>query len=142
MLTLTQSFSFSFYIWERDQKSNHWKIVYIMEKVETHGIYLFKTNNGNNKTMYEIRSKLIIDTRKTPLPIPYVFRGCRKRPDVVLVSLLLTVNRFHTVLWCFYCWHWTSKRRLEKVYFKCLDYISLNISCNDGYNYPIYRSPS
>lgn len=41
-----------------------------MEKVETHGIYLFKANNGNNKTMYEIRSKLIIDNRTTPLSIP------------------------------------------------------------------------
>ena len=41
-----------------------------MEKVDPHGIYLFKANNGNNKTMYEIRSKLIIDNRTTPLSIP------------------------------------------------------------------------
>ena len=34
--------------------------------------------------------------------------------DVILMSLLLTLNRFHTLLCCFYCWLWTSKCRLGK----------------------------
>ena len=32
--------------------------------------------------------------------------------DVVLVLLLLTLNRFHTLFWCFHCWLWTNKCRL------------------------------
>ena len=28
--------------------------------------------------------------------------------DVVLVSLLLFFNKFHTLLWCLHCWLWTS----------------------------------
>ena len=32
--------------------------------------------------------------------------------DVVLVSLLLTFNRFHKSFWCFYRWLWASKCRL------------------------------
>ena len=32
--------------------------------------------------------------------------------NVVLVSFLLTLNRFHTLFWCFDCWLWTSKYRL------------------------------
>ena len=31
---------------------------------------------------------------------------------VVLVSLLVTLNIFHTLFCCFYCWFWTSKCRL------------------------------
>ena len=27
----------------------------------------------------------------------------------LLVSLWLTLNRFHTLFYCFYCWLWTSK---------------------------------
>ena len=34
--------------------------------------------------------------------------------DVVLVSLLLTLNRFQTLLWCFRCWLWTSKCTLRR----------------------------
>ena len=33
--------------------------------------------------------------------------------DVGFLSLLLTLNRFHTLFWCFYCWLWTSKFRLR-----------------------------
>ena len=29
--------------------------------------------------------------------------------DFILVSLLLTLNRFHTLFWCFHYWFWTSK---------------------------------
>ena len=47
------------------------------------GIYLFKVNNRNTRTMHEICSKLTI---KIP-------EQCR--------SLLLTLSRFHTLFWCF-----------------------------------------
>ena len=29
--------------------------------------------------------------------------------DVVLVSLLLTLNKFHSMFWHFHCWLWTSR---------------------------------
>ena len=38
------------------------------------------------------------------------------KSDIVLVSLLLTLNRFHALFWCFYCWLWTSKFRLGNVW--------------------------
>ena len=34
--------------------------------------------------------------------------------DVVLMFSLLTLNRFHTLIWCFRCWLWTSKCRLGR----------------------------
>ena len=54
-------------------------------------IYFF--NNGNNRTMCEIFSIL---------------------NDVIMVSLSLTLNRFHILLWSFCCWLWPSKCRLGK----------------------------
>ena len=63
------------------------------------GIYLFKVSNGIIITMCEICSKL---TKKTP----------ERRHNVFLASLLLTLNRFHTLLWCLHCWVWVSKYRL------------------------------
>ena len=59
-------------------------------------IYLFKFNNGNTRTMCEICSKLTIQTSNTSI-------------DIVLESLLLTLNKFHTLFWCFHCWLWISK---------------------------------
>ena len=47
------------------------------------GIYLFKVNNGNNRIMYEICSKLTINTPE-------------RLTDVILASLLLTLNIIHT----------------------------------------------
>ena len=38
--------------------------------------------------------------------------------NVVLVSLLLTLNIFHSLFRCFYCWFWTSKCRLGKVSYR------------------------
>ena len=35
--------------------------------------------------------------------------------DVVLVSLLLTLKKFYTLFWCFYCWLWTMKCRLDSL---------------------------
>ena len=48
-------------------------------KMPPSGNYLFKVNNINTRTMCEICSKLTIKT------------------------LLLTLNRFHTLFECFYC---------------------------------------
>ena len=28
-----------------------------------------------------------------------------KTPDVILVSLFLTLNRYHSLFWCFHCWY-------------------------------------
>ena len=55
------------------------------------GIYLLKVNNKNTKKRCEICSNLTI---KTPE---------RRQCDVALVSLLLTLNIFHILFYCFYC---------------------------------------
>ena len=36
----------------------------------------------------------------------------KKTSDAVLVLLLLTFNRCHTLFWCFHCWLWTSEYQL------------------------------
>ena len=48
------------------------------------GIYLFKVNNKNNRTICEICSKLIIKTSEHVI-------------DAVLVPLLLSLNKFYTL---------------------------------------------
>ena len=63
------------------------------------GIFLFKVNNGNTSTMCKICSKLTIKKQNNFI-------------NVVLVSSLLTLNRFQTLFWWFQCWLWTSKHRL------------------------------
>ena len=63
-------------------------------------IYGLKVNNRNTWTMCEICSQL---TTKIPDVV-----------DVVLMSLLLTLNRFDTLSWCSNCWRWTSKCRLRQ----------------------------
>ena len=40
--------------------------------------------------------------------------------DIILVPLLLTLNRFHTLFWCFQCWIWTRKCRLGSCYLSSL----------------------
>ena len=66
------------------------------------GIYLFKVNNGNTGTMCEIYSKLTIKTSE--------WRHWRRS-----AVYLLTLNRFHTLFWCFHCWLWTSTQRLGRL---------------------------
>ena len=56
-------------------------------------IYLFKVKNGNAIAISEICSQLTI---KTP-------EQRQNNIDVVLVSLFLTLNRFHRLFWCFHC---------------------------------------
>ena len=37
---------------------------------------------------------------------------CSKLKIKIPERLLSTLNRFHVLFWCFYCWLWTSKCRL------------------------------
>ena len=77
-------------------------------------IYLFKVNNGNTRILCEISSK-VNNKKKTEFKVNN--KDNRKTfKDVVRVSLLLTLNRFYTLLWCFHCcWLWTSKCRLKNL---------------------------
>ena len=54
--------------------------------------------------------RLSLPQNKTPISQIKAVNG------VVLVYLLLIFNRFHALLSCFYCWLWTSKWRLGKVF--------------------------
>ena len=67
-------------------------------KILPAGIYLRKVNNKSTRARCEICSKLTI---KTP-----EWRQCGYG-DVVLVSFMLTLNKFYTLFWCFCCelWH-------------------------------------
>ena len=69
-----------FRVWGDDRFTGEWSI------------YLFKVNILKTRRMCEISSKLTI---KTP-------------DDFVLVPLLLTLNRFPTLFYCFQSWFWTS----------------------------------
>ena len=47
---------------------------------------------------------------RTPTPsCVYLFQISNGVIEVVLVSLLLTLNRFNTLFYCFFCWLWTIK---------------------------------
>ena len=62
---------------------------------------LVKFNNGDIIAICEISSKLTTTPPEKTLKLPN---------DIVLVSLLITLNRFfNTLLWCFHCWFWTKK---------------------------------
>ena len=47
----------------------------------------------------------------------------RRSNDVVLVSLLLTLNRFHKLLECFHCWLWIGKCRIYYMLVKCYHFV-------------------
>ena len=49
--------------------------------------------------------------------------------DVVLVSLLLNFNIFHTFLKCFYCWIWTSKCLLGIFFLRNVHRVSVVFYC-------------
>ena len=63
------------------------------------GIYLFKINNGNTRTMCEIYSKFSVN-------VIDVF-------DIILVFLMLTLDKFDTLDWCFNWWLWASEYLLS-----------------------------
>ena len=69
------------------------------------GIYLFKVDNENTRTVCEIYTKLTIRLQNEVI-------------DIVLVFLLLTLNRFHTLLWYFHYWLWPNKCWLGR-FFLC-----------------------
>ena len=94
---------------------SHWKV----NKSFSAGIYLFKVKNGSTRTMYEICSRLTKRYQK----------DVRK---VILLSLLLTLNRFHTLLWCFYRSLGTSKYSLSCAY--------IHLNQNLFFIYRIYKS--
>ena len=54
------------------------------------GIYLLKVNNRNTSTIREISSKSTINAQE--------------RLQWLVVSLLLTLNRFYVLFWCFNGW--------------------------------------
>ena len=64
---------------------------------------MFKVNNGNTRKMCKACFKL-----KTKVNTATSY-------SVVLVSLLLTLSRFHTLCWCSYCWLWLRKSNHEKM---------------------------
>ena len=53
--------------------------------------------------------KLTIHNRNTKTCCKSVQSYQYWHKDVVLLSLLLTLNRFDTLLWCLHCWLWISK---------------------------------
>ena len=69
--------------------STQWKMINVsITGFYLASIYLPKINNGNTRTICKISSKLTIKT-----------------PQQHLVSLLLVLNIFHTLFWCYL---WTS----------------------------------
>ena len=56
----------------------------------------FKVKKRNTRKSCVICSKLTIKTSNNVT-------------DVVLVSLLVTLNLFNSFFWCFYCWLWAFK---------------------------------
>ena len=66
--------------------------------------YLLFQSRQKHKKECEICSELTI---KTP----------KRRSDVVLMFLLLTLNIFHTFSQCFCCWLWTDKCLFGKDWF-------------------------
>ena len=68
------------------------KLDIFVSKIFLAAIYLLKVRNKNTRTRCEICSKLTIKISERRLAI-----------GVVLVSILLTLNIFHTLFCCFYC---------------------------------------
>ena len=87
--------------------------------------YLFQVSNENTRAMCEIWLKLIIKTPYDDWSLSIhpeniknsfsdIFGWFRKKLYVLLVSLLLTFNRFCTIFWSLECWLWTSKNWLDE----------------------------
>ena len=47
--------------------------------------------------------------KKIIFPVNVQFFKANKYKDFVLVFLLLTLSRMHTLFWCFRCWLWTIR---------------------------------
>ena len=69
------------------------------------GIYLFKFDNGNTKTVcdYVFKVNSTPETRQLHRPNFFLAIFLAIVNEIVLESLLLYLNRFHTLLGCFHC---------------------------------------
>ena len=63
-------------------------------------IYLIKVNNRKTRIMCEICLKLTISKHQNEVN------------GVVLLSLVLILNKFHVLFWCFHCWIGKGKCQL------------------------------
>ena len=63
------------------------------------GVWLFKVYNENLRTLREICSKLTIKNLEQQINVI----------DIILISFVLTLNRFHRMFWYFSCQLWTSQ---------------------------------
>ena len=80
-----------------------------------------KLNNSLNtrRTIYTGNNSLIIFSKiwEEVILVLVCFAACIYLLKVnngntkIMVSLLLTFNRFHAFFWCFHCWFWTSNYR-------------------------------
>ena len=77
---------------------SHW-VKNTPQRYQPTGIYLVIVNNGKTRTMCQICSK-------------WKKRHQNEIYDIVLVFLLLTLNMFHLLFWCFHCWFWAIICRL------------------------------
>ena len=68
-----------------------------MKVVNANGKYVSKVNNRNNNSKCETCSKSTTKTPEQP-----------RLDGVILMFLFLTFNRLLSLIWCFYCWLWTS----------------------------------
>ena len=64
------------------------------QKHQNNMLNLFKANQKHQNNMWNL------------------FKANNKQNRTKSLTLLLTLNRFHTFFWCFCCWFWTSKCRL------------------------------
>ena len=83
-------------------KWNNCRNIFIINHSFPAGVYIFKVNNVNTRTMCQICSNLIIMTVEQPQWHQWQRSG-------VCHSVLLILNRFHSFLWFFHLWLWTSK---------------------------------
>ena len=74
---------------------------------------LLKVKKRSTRTMSEIGLKLTIKHQNDV-------------NNVVLVTLLVPLNRFHTLLWCFYYWLWTNFTHCSGV--SIIDFEQVNAS--------------
>ena len=70
---------------------------FIIQNIQSAYVYFFKANNRNIREKCERCSKLTIKAHQSKVKVVDLV------PDFVLVSLLLTLNIFHTFLQCFFC---------------------------------------
>ena len=63
-------------------------------------------------SIYLLKSTIEMSQQCEKFVPSYLKKHNRGNDAFLVASLYLTLNRFHTFLWRFYCWLWTSKSRL------------------------------